>query len=68
MGARRADGLHFIYPPVALLLFLPLALLPYTVSAVAWLASTAAAYALALRALLPGWAAVMPFSPFRRPS
>jgi len=63
----RADaptGCMFVYPPVSLLLFLPLAFLPYTVSAVAWLASTAAAYALALRALLPGWAAVMPFLAF----
>jgi alpha-1,2-mannosyltransferase len=54
----------FIYIPVSLLLFLPLALLPYTMSALAWLAATATAYALALRALLPGWAAVMPFFAF----
>ena len=57
-------GCFIIYPPFSLLLFLPLALLPYTASAVAWLAATAAAYALALRALLPGWAAVLPFLAF----
>ncbi len=54
----------FSYPPHSLLLFLPLALLPYTASAVAWLAATASAYALALRTLLPGWAAVLPFFAF----
>ena len=43
----------FIYTPMSLLVFLPLALLPYTASAAAWLAATGAAYALALRALLP---------------
>lgn len=57
-------GCFFIYHPLSLLLFLPLALLPYTASAVAWLAATAAAYALALRSLLPGWMAVLPFFAF----
>ncbi len=57
-------GCFIIYPPPSLLLFLPLALLPYTASAVAWLAATAGAYALALRALLPGWSAVPPFLAF----
>jgi hypothetical protein len=62
--AGAPTGCFIIYPPPSLLLFLPLALLPYTVSAVAWLAATAVAYALALRALLPGWAAVLPFFAF----
>lgn len=57
-------GCMFIYLPVSLLLFLPLALVPYTASAVAWLAATAGAYALALRALLPGWTAVTPLLAF----
>src|SRR5918994_57374 len=55
-GVPDAPAGSFYYPP--------LALLPYPVSAVAWLASTAVAYALALRALLPGWIAVMPFLAF----
>ncbi len=63
-GRADAPAGMFSYPPHALLLFLPLALLPYTASAVAWLAATASAYALALRALLPGWAAVLPFLAF----
>lgn len=57
-------GCMFIYLPVSLLLFLPLALLPYVASAAAWLAGSAAAYVLALRPLLPGWAAVLPFLAF----
>lgn len=57
-------GCMFIYLPVSLLLFLPLALLPYTASALTWLVGGAAAYALALRALLPGWAPVLPFLAF----
>ena len=63
-GSEDAPSGIFSYPPYSLLLFLPLALLPYTASAVAWLVATAAAYALALRTLLPGWAAVLPFLAF----
>jgi alpha-1,2-mannosyltransferase len=54
----------FIYIPVSLLLFLPLALLPYAISALAWLGTTFAAFLLALRAMLPGWRAVLPFLAF----
>ena len=63
-GRADAPACMFIYLPVSLLVFLPLALLPYTASAVLWLAATGAAYALALRALLPGWVAVLPFFAF----
>lgn len=63
-GRPDAPACMFIYPPVSLLLFLPLALLPYTVSAAAWLVVTASAYAFALRALLSGWAAVLSFFAF----
>lgn len=63
-GSEDAKAGLFFYPPYTLLLFLPLSLLPYTASMVAWLAGTAAAYAFALRALLPGWTAVLPFLAF----
>lgn len=53
----------FFYPPVFLLLCVPLALLPYGASVTAWLAVTGAAYAAAMRALLPrwGWLPVLAF-------
>ena len=43
----------FFYSPVALLLWLPFALLPIGLAAAIWVAATAAAYALTLRRLLP---------------
>ena len=64
LGRPDAPACMFIYTPMSLLVFLPLALLPYTASAMAWLAATGAAYALALRALVPGWIAVLPFLAF----
>lgn len=43
----------FFYPPVFLLICLPLALAPYGVALVAWLLTTGAAYLGAIRHLLP---------------
>lgn len=53
----------FFYPPVFMLVCAPLALLPYGASVAAWLAVTGAAYAAAMRALLPrwGWLPVLAF-------
>ena len=42
----------FFYPPPALLLWLPLALMPFAAALALWLTATAAAYAAAIRALL----------------
>ena len=44
--------LTFMYPPIFLLLCLPFALLPFVVMTALWLASTTAAYAAAMFALL----------------
>jgi alpha-1,2-mannosyltransferase len=49
--------LPFAYPPPYLLLLVPLGLLPYALSAGVWIAVTLAAYALAVRKLMPDWAA-----------
>ena len=49
--------LPFAYPPPFLLLLVPLGLLPYALSAGVWIAATLAAYALAIRKLMPDWAA-----------
>jgi Glycosyltransferase family 87 len=46
------------YPPPALLLWLPFALLPFAAAVAVWLAASGTAYALAMRALLKG--AVVP--------
>ena len=43
----------FFYPPVFLLICLPLALLPYALSLTVWLVATAMPYLAALRRLLP---------------
>lgn len=65
--ARLFPGLEgyfaFFYPPVFLLLCLPLALLPYGASVAAWLAVTGGAYAAAMRTMLPrwGWLPVLAF-------
>ena len=45
--------LVWLYPPVFLLLMLPLALLPYLVSLVVWLSATLSGYLLVLRRLAP---------------
>ena len=50
----------FFYPPVFLLLCLPLALLPYGAAVGAWLAATFALYWAGLRALLPERWGVLP--------
>jgi hypothetical protein len=42
------------YPPPALFLWLPFALVPFAAAAALWLAASGAAYALAIRALLKG--------------
>lgn len=44
----------FFYPPTALLVWLPFALLPFAAAAVLWIAATGAAYAVVVRALLKG--------------
>lgn len=49
--------LPFAYPPPYLLLLIPLGLLPYALSAGVWVAVTLAAYAAAVRRLMPHWAA-----------
>ncbi len=54
----------FFYPPVFLMLALPLALLPYLAALAAWLLVTGAAYLAAIRGLLPRpwiWAAALAF-------
>ena len=48
------DHEAFFYPPLYLLICLPLALLPAIASAVIWLGATTALYWAALRRLLPG--------------
>jgi hypothetical protein len=42
----------FFYPPPALLLWLPFALVPFAVAGALWVAATGAAYATAIRAIL----------------
>ncbi|MGI4747622.1 MAG: glycosyltransferase family 87 protein [Janthinobacterium lividum] len=54
----------FFYPPVALLLFLPLAALPYLVALMVWLASTGLAALACLRCLLPQRWALLPMLAF----
>lgn len=49
------DGLPWLYPPFALLFFLPLALLPYAVSFAAWLAVSGGVMLSAARRIAPGW-------------
>jgi hypothetical protein len=59
------DGYYaFFYPPVALLLFLPLAALPYLVALVVWLARTGLAALACLRCLLPQRWALLPVLAF----
>lgn len=53
VGAADIGYFGFFYPPVFLLLCLPLALLPYGLSLLAWLTVTGTAYAFALARLLP---------------
>ncbi|WP_194474277.1 glycosyltransferase family 87 protein [Bradyrhizobium sp. CCBAU 51753] len=48
----------FFYPPTALLIWLPFALLPFVAAAAVWVAATAAAYAAAARAMLKGGSVV----------
>ena len=47
------EGLAWHYPPIFLLIVLPLALLPYHASLVAWLSITLAGYLLVLRRICP---------------
>ena len=49
--------LPFGYPPPYLLLLMPFGLLPYAASAGVWIAATLAAYAAAVRRVMPDWAA-----------
>jgi hypothetical protein len=60
LGSLLGPGAYaaFFYPPPALLLWAPFALLPFAAAASLWVATTAAAYVVALRALLP--AALVP--------
>jgi len=44
----------FFYPPVALLLWIPFALIPFAASAALWVVGTSAAYAAAVRTVLKG--------------
>lgn len=54
----------FFYPPVALLLFLPLAMLPYSAALAVWLAGTGFAVFACLRRLLPQRWALLPMLTF----
>ena len=58
-GTASVSWAAFLYPPVFLLFCLPLALLPFALSAVAWTVVTGAAFAASLRPWLPrswtGW-------------
>jgi alpha-1,2-mannosyltransferase len=47
----KADGFPWVYPPVAFVLVLPLALLPYGAAFTAWLIATGAVFLTALRRL-----------------
>jgi Glycosyltransferase family 87 len=49
------DGLPWLYPPFALLIFLPLALLPYAASFAAWLLVSGAIMVSAVRRIAPRW-------------
>jgi alpha-1,2-mannosyltransferase len=49
--------LPFAYPPPFLLLLVPLGLLSYAASAGVWIGATLAAYAAAVRRVMPDWAA-----------
>jgi alpha-1,2-mannosyltransferase len=57
---------YFFYPPVFLLLFAPLALLPYTMAFYLFEFSTLAAFLLTMRAVLrqPGWGWIAPVLAF----
>ncbi len=62
MGAvgDNANGFQWIYPPIAFVLVLPLALLPYGAVFAAWLLATGAIFVTALRhwpaeGRRPGW-------------
>jgi hypothetical protein len=54
----------FFYPPMFLLLCLPLSLLPYGASLAVWLATTGGAWAIAMRALLPPHWGILPVLAF----
>lgn len=61
---REVSYYAFFYPPIFLLICLPLATLPYLASLAAWLAATGAAYAKVARGFLGergGWVAVLAF-------
>lgn len=47
----NADGFPWVYPPIAFVFVLPLALLPYGAAFAAWLAATGAVFVTALRRL-----------------
>nr|WP_245214704.1 glycosyltransferase family 87 protein [Pararoseomonas indoligenes] len=56
IAGAAVDYAAFFYPPVFLLLVLPLATLPYLPALAVWLAATGTGYWCALRPLLPhGW-------------
>jgi alpha-1,2-mannosyltransferase len=50
----RGSYAPFFYPPTALFLWLPFALVPFPAAAALWVTATGAAYATAIRALLKG--------------
>jgi hypothetical protein len=54
----------FFYPPMFLLVVLPVALLPYGASVTAWLLVTGAAYVAAMRALMPPRWTILPVLAF----
>ena len=58
VAGPAAGYFSFFYPPVFLLVCLPLALLPYALSLPAWLGATAAPALAVMRRLLPGFSAL----------
>ncbi len=50
----RLSFFHFVYPPTALLLVAPLALMPYDVAFVAWIGATLALYLRTIWLIIPG--------------
>ena len=52
-SAPPAGYFYFLYPPTMLLVFGPIAMLPYEIAFVAWIAATLCLYAIAIYAISP---------------
>jgi hypothetical protein len=51
--SARPNGFYFLYPPTMLLVFGPIAMLPYETAFVAWIVATLGLYAIAIYAISP---------------